>query len=205
MKKLLKPLALVAAAFVLAGCGGGGGGSSAGISVTVSPESATLAPNASRTFTVMVIGNANTAVDWVVEEGSSGGSVTSAGVYTAPSISNSAVFHVWAISKADPNSRTYATVYVQPTGSGTLLDIDPDTQNLTPGQLFPFTANLPVTWSLVSPAGDGVINSVTGMYKAPSVDGTYKVRATTKNLPTQTADAIVNVEDVDAPPPPPGL
>ena len=73
--------ALLAVA-MLAACGGaaplpdGGGGSQ--VAVAVSPESATLAPAQTAAFT------ANQSVTWAVDEGAPGGTISSAGVYTAP-------------------------------------------------------------------------------------------------------------------------
>src|SRR5579871_4247887 len=69
------------------------------ITVTISPTTATVAPGATRGFTATVTGTSNTAVTWAVQEGSSGGSINTNGVYTAPG--SAGTFHVVATSAAD--------------------------------------------------------------------------------------------------------
>jgi hypothetical protein len=54
------------------------------VAVAVSPTSASLIAGGSRTFAATVSGTTSTAVTWSVQEGAAGGSITSAGVYTAP-------------------------------------------------------------------------------------------------------------------------
>jgi hypothetical protein len=87
--------------------------------ITISPVADTLGPNSVRQFVATVSGP-DTAVTWRLEEGAAGGSVTSAGVYTAPPTTG--VFHVIACSTAQPADNATATVTVvnsgfSPTGS----------------------------------------------------------------------------------------
>jgi len=56
-----------------------------------------------------VTGAVNTAVTWRVQE-AGGGSVTNAGLYTAPAVAGT--FHVLATSQADPTKTGTATVTV---------------------------------------------------------------------------------------------
>jgi hypothetical protein len=77
------------------------------ISVTVSPSYLGLLPGATQIFTATVAGTNNQAVTWSVVE-SGGGSITTAGLYTAPN-SNS-TFHIRATGQAAPNVFADATV-----------------------------------------------------------------------------------------------
>jgi hypothetical protein len=77
------------------------------ITVTISPSYLGLLPGATQTFTAAVAGTTNQSITWkIVEAG--GGSITSAGLYTAPN-SNS-TFHVRATSRANTNALADATV-----------------------------------------------------------------------------------------------
>lgn len=78
--------------------------------VSVTPIAATVPVGGSQTFAATVTGPANTAVNWSVQEGVSGGSITSAGVYTAPSTHGT--YHVVATSAYDPSRSATATVVV---------------------------------------------------------------------------------------------
>jgi len=86
--------------------------------VTVTPVTVTLQPatgtvDACRTlqFTATVAGIADQGVTWSVAEGSAGGTITSAGLYTAPSTAGT--FTVVAASRANPASTARATVAVR--------------------------------------------------------------------------------------------
>ncbi len=80
------------------------------IVVTISPASTTAAPSSSVQFAATVTGNANTAVSWSVQEGSAGGTVSTAGKYKAPATAGT--YHVVATSKANPAKSAAATVTV---------------------------------------------------------------------------------------------
>jgi len=83
------------------------------ISVTISPQADTLGPLATRTFSASVVGT-NQSVSWSTQEGTSGGSITQQGVYTAPQTQGS--FHVIATSLEDPSKDAVATITVVPSG-----------------------------------------------------------------------------------------
>jgi len=80
--------------------------------VTISPPSATVDACRSVTFTATVSGTANQGVAWSVQEGPAGGTITPAGVYTAPSTAGA--FHVVATSAADPTKTSQGAVTVRP-------------------------------------------------------------------------------------------
>jgi len=92
----------------------------ASVTVQVSPARATLAPGATQTFTAAVEGTANPAVSWSAP----GGTISTAGLYTAPARTGSYV--VTATSLADTTASASAAVTVQapPTpGAGITLTL----------------------------------------------------------------------------------
>jgi hypothetical protein len=106
-------LAVLAAA-LLASCGGGG---SLLVSVSISPTSARVALGTAQQFKANVVGTTNSAVTWQVNGvvGGNGtvGTVSSAGLYTAPSaIPSPANVTVTAVSQAASTKSGSATVTV---------------------------------------------------------------------------------------------
>lgn len=103
----MRPIALalaMAGALVLTACGGAGAPAampapimSAGM--TISGSADVLYTGDSRTFTASMTNAGNSAVTWSVLE-AAGGSITQAGVYTAPSVPGT--YTVQAVSQADP-------------------------------------------------------------------------------------------------------
>src|SRR5467141_4282553 len=104
MNTRIGALVLLVLLVVLTGCGGGGteGRTTNPIVVLISPSTADLNQGASQSFT------ANVAVNWTVQEGAAGGSITHVGAYTAPNIGGT--FHVIATSQADTSKSATATV-----------------------------------------------------------------------------------------------
>jgi hypothetical protein len=84
--------------------------------VTIQPPSATVLPNATQAFTCTVTTSADSSCTWSVKEGTAGGTVTSAGLYTAPATSGS--YHVVATSHASPGVSASALVTVNPPATG---------------------------------------------------------------------------------------
>jgi len=78
--------------------------------VTVTPPAGPVDACHAVTLTATVTGSANTAVTWSVLEGAAGGTVTAAGVYTAPA--GGGTYHLVATSVADPAKSATATVTV---------------------------------------------------------------------------------------------
>lgn len=68
------------------------------VTVTVAPATGTVDACRTLTFTASVSGTSSQSVTWSVQEGAAGGTVSSAGVYTAPS--NAGTYHVVATSTA---------------------------------------------------------------------------------------------------------
>src|SRR6202022_4364558 len=87
-----------------------------GIGVSVNPTSATLAASQTQPFTATVTGNSNTAVSWSLYPPT--GSISSSGVYTAPSsVTSAQTVTVIATSLADQVTSGYATVQLVSSGA----------------------------------------------------------------------------------------
>jgi hypothetical protein len=106
--------------------------------VLVSPATAAVAGCTTQTFSATVSGAAGTAVTWTVAEGSAGGTVSAAGVYTAPSTAGT--YHVVATSVASGAATATATVTVRDRIDG--ITLTPTTVAVAAGGTQQFTANI---------------------------------------------------------------
>jgi hypothetical protein len=102
--------AVVALVMGLAGCGGGdsSGGGSPGITVDISPKTASVAQDSTLQFSATVGGTANTGVTWSVEGGA--GSISSDGLFTAPHTPGN--YNVVVTTQAQPAVSAKAAVSV---------------------------------------------------------------------------------------------
>jgi len=167
------------------GCGGGGGngdplpgkGGAGGTSVVVTPSGiGQIWQGTTVQFAAQVIGQTSQAVTWALQEGSAGGVIDSAGLYTAPSAAGT--FHVVATSQADPSAKGTATVEVP----SLTVSISPAAETLRIGGSrqfggFAVAADQHVTWDLEEGVMGGTITP-DGFYAAPSATGTFHLRAT---------------------------
>jgi len=80
---------------------------------SLAPAAETLGVNGSRQFAAAGF-DSNSGINWSVEEGSAGGTVTSNGYYTAPA--NTGTFHVIATSVSDASETAGASVTVTNSG-----------------------------------------------------------------------------------------
>lgn len=111
---------LVVACLVTAACGlppATTEGQGQGVGVDVLPKAPTVQPRGLVTFSATVTGTANTSVTWTVLEGSSCGTVSTSGAYTAPG--SSGACHVVATSVADSSKSATANVTVSSITGGT--------------------------------------------------------------------------------------
>jgi len=143
-------------------------------------------------FIASVAWTANQAVTWSVQEGPSGGSITTSGVYTAPGTHGT--YHVIATSQADTTQTATSIVTVAPLS----VSVSPASDVLGPAGLRTFGAtvttslNTNVTWSVQEgPAGGAVTSS--GQYTAPTSTGSFHVAATSVQDPTKSATANVTI------------
>jgi hypothetical protein len=167
------------------------------VAVAVNPPTATVPAGGSFTFAAAVTGSTVGTVIWTVQEGSSCGSVSSTGAYTAPT--SASTCHVVATSAADTTKSGSATVTVTAAPVVT-VSVSPTTTSMTTGGTRTFSATVSgttagqstaVTWSV--PAGAGSIGASTGVYVAPATAGTYVVTATSVAAPTEIGTATVTV------------
>jgi uncharacterized protein YjdB len=155
------------------------------VSVAINPSTTSVLTGGTVQFSAVVSGSTNTAVTW----STTGGTVSTAGLYTASSVTGS--FTVTATSVADPTKFASAQVTVTTTVG---ITVSPTSVSLQGGATQQFTAavtgstNTSVTWS----TSGGVVSS-TGVYTAPSTAGTYTVTATSVADNTKSALATVTV------------
>jgi fibronectin type 3 domain-containing protein len=160
---------------------------SAPVNVTISPTSTSVQTGTTQQFTATVTGSSNTSVTW----SATGGTVTTSGLYTAPSTAGT--YTVTATSVADPTKSASAAVTVS-TAQVVSVTVSPTSSSLQTSQTQQFTAtvsgstNTAVTWS----ATGGTV-STAGLYTAPNVAGTYTVTAKSVADTTKSASATVAV------------
>ncbi len=173
------------------------------ITVTISPTSALLAVSTTQQFTATVTGTGNTSVTWSVDGVNGGnttvGTITTSGLYTAPSTASAHT--VTATSVADGTLSASAAVSVMS------LTVSPQTTRVSALGTRQFTAtvqgtsNQGVSWSVDGVAGGnsnvGTISS-SGLYTAPANVGSHTVTATSSALPSYSVNASVSVVNAPA-------
>jgi Putative Ig domain len=169
------------------GSSGSGGGS--GVSLAISPTSATLTSGATQQFSATVQGTGNTAVTW----SASAGTISNSGMFTAPVVANSASVSVTATSLADTTKNASASVAVNPVGTIS-VSVSPASATVTSGGSQQFTAtvqgtnNTAVTWS----ASAGTI-STSGLFTAPQVSSNTSVTVVATSAADSTKKASASV------------
>jgi Concanavalin A-like lectin/glucanases superfamily/Bacterial Ig domain/Chitobiase/beta-hexosaminidase C-terminal domain/Bacterial Ig-like domain (group 2) len=165
------------------------------ILVSVSPTSVTLYQGQTQPFTATVQNTSNTSVTWSINPNV--GSVSSAGVYTAPAtISSAQTVTVTATSVVDTTKSSLATISLSPPIS---VSVGPTSMMLYQGQTQSFTAavqntsNTSVTWSINPNVGSV---SSAGVYAAPATISsaqTVTVSATSVVDATKSSSATVTL------------
>ena len=182
------------------------------VSVTISPVSATVGAGGTQQFTATVENTGNTAVTWQVSGVTGGnatvGTISSAGLYTAPAVvPNPAIVTVAAVSQADPTKSASAQVTITPPAVVSVT-ISPVSATVGAGGTQQFTAtvqntgNTAVTWQVSGVTGGnatvGTISSA-GLYTAPAVvpnPAIVTVAAVSQADPTKSASAQVTITAV---------
>lgn len=179
---------LILWALVLAGCGGSGGGSAAAATkIAISPTSVVLPLKGQQPFTATLDGSGT--VVWSVQ-GASAGSITSSGIYTAPSAVGT--YQVTASVKENPSLSATATVKVS---DGAVVSVTPAAPSVEAGDQIKLAATViggsgTVQWSVQS--GGGTI-AQDGTYTAPATPGTYTVTASLADRPNSATTVQVTV------------
>jgi hypothetical protein len=162
--------------------------------VTISPKTASLAVGAVEQFTAVVTGTSTTSVTWSVQESSACGTISSAGLYTAPSAA--ATCHVVATSTVDATKSDVATITVGSTA--VTVAVSPSSAavdgcgTLNLAATVGGSSNTAVTWSVEEGAAGGSITSA-GVYTAPTTSGVYHAVATSQADATVSAMATLTV------------
>jgi len=165
------------------------------VQVTVSPSLANVVVGLSQQFTANVTGTSNHAVNWSVAEGSTAGSVSASGLFTASSTLGT--YHIVATSAVEPTATGQAVVVVTSTPVVT-ISVDPAKASVLTGTSKQFTAtvtgsnNLQVTWAVQEGSTGGIVTT-SGYYTAPTTAGTYHVVVTSVQDATKSATAEVTV------------
>jgi len=165
------------------------GGNAPGVTVAVSPGSASVSSAGTQQFSATVSNTSNTAVTWTA----SAGTISSGGFFTAPSVTTTTTATVTATSMADPTKQSQATVTINPAPAVSIA-ISPNSSSLISGSSQQFTAtvsnssNTAVTWG----ATGGTITSG-GIFTAPSVSSATTVTITATSMADSTKSAHASV------------
>jgi hypothetical protein len=116
------------------------------VTVAVSPAAPAVDACKTVAFSATVTGSSNTAVTWSVQEGAAGGTVSAAGLYTAPSTGGT--YHVVATSNADPTKSV--TVAATVTARVIGVAVSPATISVPAGGSTTFSATVTTTCGSVT-------------------------------------------------------
>lgn len=156
--------------------------------VYITPKTASVSSNLTQQFTGKVTGSTDQAVTWSTTQGS----ISSAGLFKAPTVTVDTTVSVTVTSVADPTKSATAVVTVSPPVS---VSISPTTVTMNSSKQQPFVATVSntqqtrVTWSVTQ----GTISG--GMFTSPKVTATTTVRITATSVadPTKSATAVATV------------
>jgi hypothetical protein len=165
--------------------------------LSVSPSTATIALSETEQFTATAQGLSSPVFSWSVNQVSGGnsaiGTITPAGLYTAPVTAGT---YTIAASVTNASGTTSASVTV------INFTVSPSTATVDPSATQQFTAAIQgssgatFTWSVDGVAGGNATTgtvSAAGLYTAPAALGGHTVTATTTTAPTVSANVAVTV------------
>jgi len=201
---LSRAAAFLPVALLLIGCGGdntysptvsGSGGTPPVVAITIeSPNPAQTVIGGTLQYAATVTGATDQIVDWSVVT-ANGGSISSAGLYTAPG--KPGTYTIKATADADKTKFATATATVVANQSVSITITPPDPAQTVTGGTLQYQAtvtgstNTKVDWSVVT-ANGGSISSA-GLYQAPGNPGTYTIKATADADKTKFATATATV------------
>ncbi len=171
MNRILFFSFVICAALISSSCGGKKSTPSTGVSITISPTTASVAGGATQQFTATVTGSTNTAVTWQVNGENGGdaiiGTISTTGLYSAPNkLPSTTTVTVTAVSQADTTKTAVATVTL--TAPTVTITIAPPSATLAAGATQQFTATVTVTGS----SNNAVTWSVNGVQGGDAIHGT---------------------------------
>ncbi len=173
------------------------------VAVSISPSSPSLQVGGGQQFTATVTGTSNTAVTWLVNGVQNGnstyGTITSAGLYTAPAtVPSGGVATVTAKSVADSTKSASATVIVSSSTSSVSVKVTPVSVTVAAGATQQFSASVSgttdtsVNWLVNNVQSgnstDGTISS-SGVYAAPNCPSVSAVTVTAQSAFDNKANA----------------
>src|SRR5208337_1204255 len=125
---------VVSAGFAIGGCGYAGTPPKPSVTVTLEPTSSVVMLDATQQFQATVTGSTDIAVEWEVNGVANGnaifGTVSGAGLYTAPAVMPSpASVTVTAVSQVNPGDNASASVRLQ---AGAAVSVLPATATVAP-------------------------------------------------------------------------
>lgn len=164
-----------------------------GEDLVVLPTSANLSAGAVQAFQAQVSGVANPVVTWSVKEGTAGGAISTAGVYTAPAAAG--MYHIVAVSTTGGGVVEGIATVVVGADPEVSISISPTEIVVIAGSTQQFAATVlgaadaGVSWS----ASAGGIDAG-GLFTAPASYGTVAITATSLANPSvqATATAVVS-------------
>jgi large repetitive protein len=118
----------------------------ASVTISISPNAVNLSANGSQQFTATVTGASDTSVTWTIQEGSFGGTISNAGLYSAPGILGT--YHVVATSNADSTQSATAIVVLAGFLRSGLLYSGACTVTLLPSGTILYTGGQPAGFSV---------------------------------------------------------
>jgi putative Ig domain-containing protein len=175
-----------------------GSSESGGISVLISPTSATVQAGGTQQFSAAVRNTSQSGVTW----SASAGSITAGGLFTAPKVSNPTSVTVTATSVADATKKASATVAVAtgttpppPPPSGSLTIVNSAIPGATTGSAYGATLSAtggqqPYQWSIVSGSLPGglQLNATSGLISGTtSSQGQFSFTAQVKDAAAATS------------------
>lgn len=164
--------------------------------VTLQPsQGVVLLPGGTASFTAQVTGTRTPGVVWAVLSGGAGGTINTAGIYTAPSAAGSDTITATAVADETVTASAIVTV-------GKILITPLVPVPLHPGQTSIFSAQVSgvpdpgVRWSVRVGSVDLVPSPITpeGLFTAPMALGVYRIRATSVYNPALFAEVQITVE-----------
>ena len=178
------------------------------VKVSVSPSSSTLQVGQSLQFIALVSGTNNTSVNWLVNGtmggNSTSGTISSSGLYTAPTAVTSYNITITAQSvvQSTASGSVQVSLSAAPPAAAVSVSVSPASASLQVGQSKQFgatvsgTSNTAVSWMVNGVQGGnsavGIVSS-SGSYTAPSSIPSSAITVTAQSVAQSTASASANV------------